>query len=41
MKVALRPVAVLGTGSFLPNDPVPNSQLDKILGRLDQAPPRV
>lgn len=41
MKAVLRPVAVIGTGSFLPNDPVPNSQLDEVLGRLDQAPPRV
>ena len=41
MKVSLRPVTVVGTGSFLPNDPVPNSQLDDLLGRLDQAPSRV
>lgn len=41
MKVVLRPVFVIGTGSFLPNEPVPNSQIDELLGRLDQAPPRV
>ncbi|HSW46144.1 MAG TPA: 3-oxoacyl-ACP synthase III family protein [Phycisphaerae bacterium] len=41
MKAALRPVAVIGSGSFLPNDPVPNSKLDEVLGHLDQAPPKV
>ncbi|MBI4578225.1 MAG: 3-oxoacyl-ACP synthase III family protein [Planctomycetes bacterium] len=41
MKAVLRPVRIIGTGSFLPGDPVPNTRLDEILGSLDQAPPRV
>lgn len=41
MNSAIRRVVVSGTGSFLPNDPVPNARLDDLLGRLDQAPPRV
>jgi len=34
-------VSILGTGSFLPGDPVPNDRLDAILGPLDQAPENV
>ncbi len=34
-------VVVRGTGSFLPNDPVPNERIDQVLGPLDQAAPRV
>ena len=34
-------VAVTGTGSFLPNSPVPNDRIDDILGPLADAPPRV
>ncbi|MBN2448130.1 MAG: hypothetical protein JXO22_15480 [Phycisphaerae bacterium] len=41
MRRELHAVSVLATGSFLPNDPVPNDRIDDILGPLDQAPPRV
>jgi 3-oxoacyl-[acyl-carrier-protein] synthase-3 len=32
---------VAGTGSFLPNDPVPNDRIDDVLGHLTEAPERV
>ncbi len=35
------PVTIAGTGSFLPNDPIPNERIDDILGPLDDAPKRV
>jgi len=35
------PVSVVGTGSFLPNSPVPNDRIDDVLGPLDEAPRRV
>lgn len=41
MRQGIRPVWVAGTGSFLPNDPVPNERLDEILGPLRDAPARV
>jgi len=41
MAQTLRRVAVAGTGSFLPNDPIPNERLDDVLGRLENAPARV
>jgi 3-oxoacyl-[acyl-carrier-protein] synthase-3 len=34
-------VSVAGTGSFLPNDPIPNDRLDEVLGPLNDAPARV
>lgn len=34
-------VAITGTGSFLPNAPVPNDRIDDTLGRLVHAPTRV
>ena len=34
-------VCVRGTGSFLPNKPVPNAQLQDVLGPLEEASPRV
>ncbi len=34
-------VSVAGTGSFLPNDPIPSSSIDGILGPLNDAPARV
>ena len=34
-------VTVAGTGSFLPNAPVPNERVDEVLGPLDGAPLRV
>jgi len=37
----LKRVVIKGTGSYLPNDPIPNSRIDEVLGPLDQAPPRV
>ncbi len=36
-----RRVRIIGTGSFLPNEPIPNDRLDEVLGPLDQAPTRV
>jgi 3-oxoacyl-[acyl-carrier-protein] synthase-3 len=36
-----RRVSLLGTGSFLPGDPVPSNQIDQVLGPLDNAPERV
>lgn len=41
MTVSIRPVIVSGTGSFLPNDPIPNELLDEILGPLEKAPAQV
>ncbi len=41
MTQQLNRVAITGTGSFLPNDPVPNDRIDDVLGRLSNAPPRV
>ncbi len=41
MSQRLHRVSVSGTGSFLPNDPVPNDRIDEVLGPLDDAPPRV
>ena len=41
MTNAVRRVRISGTGSFLPNDPIPNDRLDEILGPLTEAPPRV
>jgi len=41
MNPSLQRVCVVGTGSFLPNDPVPNDRLDDVLGHLPDAPPRV
>lgn len=41
MKIALQRVVVAGTGAFLPNDPVPNSELERILGDIPDAPKRV
>jgi 3-oxoacyl-[acyl-carrier-protein] synthase-3 len=41
MNNRLHPVCIAGTGSFLPNDPVPNDRIDEVLGPLDDAPPRV
>jgi len=37
----LRRVSITGTGSFLPNDPVPNHRIDEVLGSLDDAPASV
>lgn len=34
-------VQVAGTGSFLPGNPVPNDRLEDVLGRLQNAPPKV
>jgi len=41
MSMALQRVCLAGTGSFLPNDPVPNDRIDDVLGQLSDAPPRV
>jgi len=38
---ALRRVFIAGTGSFLPNEPVPNARIDEVLGLLTGAPDRV
>src|SRR5437762_1802055 len=34
-------VRVVGTGSYLPGNPVPNDRIEAVLGRLDKAPPKV
>lgn len=39
--MSLLPVKIAGTGSYLPGPPVPNDRLEAILGRLDNAPPKV
>lgn len=41
MKASLQRVCVTGTGSFLPNEPVSNEEIDGVLGHLVDAPPRV
>lgn len=41
MNQPFRRVSILGTGSFLPNDPIPNDRIDEILGPLNGAPKRV
>ncbi len=41
MNAQLRRVSITGTGSFLPNDPVPNNRIDEVLGSLDDAPASV
>ncbi len=39
MKV--KPVCVLGSGSYLPGDPVPFDRIEEVLGTLDEAPPKI
>ena len=41
MSQQFRRVSIIGTGSFLPNDPIPNDRIDAILGPLNGAPARV
>ena len=41
MTTSLQRVCITGTGSFLPNDPVPNDQIDDVLGQLTDAPEKV
>ena len=41
MSETLQRVAVTGTGSFLPNEPVLNDQIDDVLGHLIEAPKKV
>ncbi len=41
MQVSLRRVRVAGTGAFLPNAPVPQTEVDRVLGALPDAPDRV
>lgn len=41
MAHGLKRVVVAGTGSYLPNSPVPQKELDRILGALPNAPDRV
>ncbi len=41
MGKTLQRVCVAGTGSFLPNDPVPNDRIDDVLGHLTEAPENV
>jgi 3-oxoacyl-[acyl-carrier-protein] synthase-3 len=41
MGESLQRVRVVGTGSFLPNDPVPNDRIDDVLGHLSEAPENV
>ncbi|HEY3247832.1 MAG TPA: hypothetical protein VGK88_06040 [bacterium] len=35
------PVAVIGTGTYLPGDPVPPEQVEEVLGRIHDLPPRI
>jgi 3-oxoacyl-[acyl-carrier-protein] synthase III len=39
--MASKSVHIVGTGSFLPGQPIPNERLESVLGRLDGAPPKV
>jgi 3-oxoacyl-[acyl-carrier-protein] synthase-3 len=41
MSQSLQRVCVAGTGSFLPNEPVPNDRIDDVLGHLAEAPKKV
>lgn len=41
MNVDMKRVFIAGTGSYLPHTPIPNDRIDDVLGRLDDAPPRV
>ena len=41
MSGTLNRVFIAGTGSFLPNEPVPNAKIDDVLGHLTNAPERV
>ncbi len=41
MSENLQRVFIAGTGSYLPHAPIPNERIDDILGRVDDAPPRV
>jgi len=41
MSQPLQRVCVVGTGSFLPGDPVPNDAIDSVLGPIPEAPERV
>lgn len=41
MSAEFHRVSIVGTGSFLPGDPIPNDRLDEILGPLDKAPEHV
>jgi 3-oxoacyl-[acyl-carrier-protein] synthase III len=39
--MSTRSVQIVGTGSFLPGNPIPNDQLEALLGPLNRAPPKV
>lgn len=41
MTTGLQRVRIVGTGSFLPNEPVSNDRIDDVLGHLSDAPERV
>jgi 3-oxoacyl-[acyl-carrier-protein] synthase-3 len=41
VQVSLQRVRVAGTGAFLPNAPVPQAELERVLGALPEAPQRV
>ena len=41
MDLNLRRVILAGTGSFLPNAPVPTDRIDEVLGTIDSAPEKV
>lgn len=41
MNQVLQRVRIVGTGAFLPNEPVPNDRIDDVLGHLSEAPARV
>ncbi len=39
--MSLVPVSIVGTGSFLPGNPVPSDRVEAILGPLENCPPKV
>ena len=39
--MSTRSVQIVGTGSFLPGEPIPNDRLEALLGPLNRAPPKV
>ncbi|MDO9111261.1 MAG: hypothetical protein Q7U40_11435, partial [Desulfatirhabdiaceae bacterium] len=39
--MSARPVYISGIGSFSPGNPVPFDQIEDVLGRITDAPPRL
>ena len=36
-----QPVTIAGTGAYLPGEPIPFDSIDAVLGKVDDAPPRI